>query len=28
MRKIGLEPIGEGDEILEKRFSGRWWKVD
>jgi len=28
MRKIGLEPIGEGDKILEKRFSGRWWKVD
>jgi GDPmannose 4,6-dehydratase len=28
MRKIGLEPIGEGDEILEKRFSSRWWKVD
>jgi GDPmannose 4,6-dehydratase len=28
MRKIGLEPIGEGDEILEKKFSDRWWKVD
>jgi len=28
MRKVGLEPIGEGDEILEKRFSNRWWKVD
>jgi len=27
MRKVGLEPIGEGDEILEK-FSNRWWKVD
>lgn len=28
MRKIGLEPVGEGDEILEKTFSNRWWKVD
>jgi len=28
MCKIGLDPIGEGDEILEKKFSGRWWKVD
>jgi len=28
MRKIGLESIGEGDKILEERFSGRWWKVD
>ena len=28
MRKVGLEPIGDGDEILEKKFSGRWWKVD
>jgi len=28
MREAGLEPIGEGDEILEKKFSNRWWKVD
>jgi GDPmannose 4,6-dehydratase len=28
MRKISLEPIGEQDRILEKRFSGRWWEVD
>jgi len=28
MRESGLEPIGEGDEILGKKFSDRWWKVD
>jgi GDPmannose 4,6-dehydratase len=28
MRKIGLEPIGEGDEILERKFPNRWWTVD
>jgi len=28
MRKMGLEPIGEGDEILEKTFSNKWWKMD
>ena len=28
MRKIGLKPIGEGDEILLKKFPNRWWKVD
>ena len=28
MRGAGLEPIGEGDEILEKKFPNRWWKVD
>jgi len=28
MRKIGLEPIGKGDEILEKTFLNRWWKGD
>ena len=27
MRKVGLEPIGEGDKILEK-FSNKWWGVD
>jgi GDPmannose 4,6-dehydratase len=28
MRKAGLEPIGEGDEVLEKKFPNRWWKTD
>ena len=28
MRSAGLEPIGEGDKILEKKFSKRWWTVD
>ena len=28
MRAIGLEPIGEGNEILEKKFPNRWWSVD
>jgi len=28
MRAIGLEPPGEGDEILVKKFPERWWRVD
>jgi len=28
MRKLGMEPIGEGDSILRKKFPNRWWKVD
>lgn len=28
MRKLGMEPIGEGDSILKKKFPNRWWKVD
>lgn len=29
MRKIGLEPIGEGDKILMEKFSNnKWWKGD
>lgn len=28
MRKVGLAPPGEGDEILSKIFSNRWWKAD
>ena len=28
MRAAGLEPIGEGDEIIRKKFPNRWWKVD
>lgn len=28
LRKAGLNPIGEGDEILRKMFPTRWWNVD
>ncbi|MCW4015251.1 MAG: GDP-mannose 4,6-dehydratase [Candidatus Bathyarchaeota archaeon] len=28
MRKLSLESIGDGDKILEKKFSDRWWKED
>jgi len=28
MRRVGLEPIGEGDNIVKKKFLNRWWKVD
>jgi GDPmannose 4,6-dehydratase len=28
MRAIGLEPIGEGDEILKNKFPNRWWQKD
>lgn len=28
MRKAGIAPIGEGDEILRKRILDRWWKSD
>ncbi len=28
LRAVGLEPPGEGDEILKKIFPERWWKVD
>jgi GDPmannose 4,6-dehydratase len=28
MRRIGLAPVGEGDEILRKAFPERWWTVD
>jgi GDPmannose 4,6-dehydratase len=28
MRKFGLKPIGEGDEILKKKFANRWWATD
>jgi GDPmannose 4,6-dehydratase len=28
MHKAGLEPPGEGYEILEKKFPNRWWSVD
>ena len=28
MRVAGLKPIGEGDEIIEKKFPNKWWGVD
>ncbi len=28
MRALGLEPIGEGDKILKRRFAKRWWAGD
>lgn len=28
MRRVGLQPIGEGDEFLRKTFSNRWWGTD
>ncbi|MDW7727986.1 MAG: GDP-mannose 4,6-dehydratase [Candidatus Methanoperedens sp.] len=28
MRAAGLEPIGEGDEIIKKKFPDRWWGAD
>jgi GDPmannose 4,6-dehydratase len=28
MRAAGLKPIGEGDDLVKKRFPHRWWKID
>ncbi|MFB3765643.1 MAG: GDP-mannose 4,6-dehydratase [Methanotrichaceae archaeon] len=28
MRAAGLEPIGEGDQILKRKFADRWWRRD
>lgn len=28
MRKVGLDPMGEGDQMLEKKFPNRWWNAD
>jgi len=28
MRSAGLEPLGDGDKIIEKTFPNRWWKKD
>ena len=28
MKASGLKPIGEGEKIIEKKFSSRWWKND
>jgi GDPmannose 4,6-dehydratase len=27
-RRLNLVPPGEGDKILDRKFSNRWWKVD
>jgi len=28
LRAAGLEPIGEGDKIIEQKFANKWWGVD
>ena len=28
MRRMGLEPFGEGDGILKNKFPRRWWEID
>ena len=28
IKVAGLEPVGEGNKILEKKFPNRWWGVD
>ncbi len=28
MRIVGLKPVGEGDNILKKKFPNRWWGID
>ncbi len=28
MRVLGLTPIGQGDEVLKKKFPDRWWGTD
>jgi len=28
MRAAGMEPIGEGDAILRRKFPNKWWTVD
>lgn len=28
MRAEGLDPVGEGDKLLDKYYPNRWWKVD
>lgn len=28
VRKVGLEPAGEGDALLEKEYPSRWWRTD
>ena len=28
LRAVGLEPLGEGDELISKKIPNRWWGVD
>jgi GDPmannose 4,6-dehydratase len=28
MRAAGLEPIGEGDRLVKRKFPKRWWGAD
>lgn len=28
MRKVGLKPIGQGNEIIKQKVGNRWWTVD
>ncbi|MCX7942916.1 MAG: GDP-mannose 4,6-dehydratase [Deltaproteobacteria bacterium] len=28
MRKVGLNPIGEGERIIKEKFPNRWWRID
>jgi GDPmannose 4,6-dehydratase len=28
MRAAGLSPIGEGDEVIQKKLPKRWWTAD
>jgi GDPmannose 4,6-dehydratase len=28
LKKVGMDPIGEGDKLLDKHFPNRWWKID
>ena len=28
MRAIGLEPVGEGDALLQSKFPEKWWEAD
>jgi len=28
MRKLGLNPPGQGDKILKEKFHNKWWKID
>ena len=28
MRRVGLDPIGEGDVVIERKFPDKWWKGD
>ena len=28
MRNLGLEPIGEGDQVISLQFPNKWWHRD